>query len=59
MNPNNIKTAFMRTFTFLFIGLMFDKSLAAFNEIKQLTLTDSPQFNGYFDEDGDFFFKII
>jgi len=49
----------MRTFTFLFIGLMFDKSLAAFNEIKQLTLTDSPQFNGYFDEDGDFFFKII
>jgi hypothetical protein len=37
---------------------MFDKSLSALNEIKQLTLTDSLQFNGYFDEDGDFFFKI-
>jgi len=39
-------------------GPIFDKSLAALNEIKQLTLTDFPQSNANFDEEGNFFFKF-
>ena len=39
-------------------GPIFDKSLAALNEIKQLTLTDFPQSNANFDEEGNFFFKL-
>jgi poly-gamma-glutamate capsule biosynthesis protein CapA/YwtB (metallophosphatase superfamily) len=39
-------------------GPTFDKSLAALKEIKQLTLTDFPQSNAYFDEEGKFFFNI-
>ncbi len=39
-------------------GPTFDKSLAALKEIKQLSLTDFPQSNAYFDEDGKFFFNL-